>query len=166
MQRALAASGDSDAERIAEAMRIYGAVFGKNCMYHVKPYDGILEVLEEMKKRGMRLAVLSNKPHAQTVDVVETVFGKGYFDFIQGQVDGIPKKPDPGCVFELMRKMDVQKEECLYVGDSEVDVATGLAAGVTCVGVEWGFRDRQDLIDAGASHLAERPIELLQFLEE
>lgn len=133
-------------------------------MYHVGPYDGIPDVLEAMKQKGIKLAVLSNKPHRQTVNVVETVFGKGYFEFVQGQIDGIPKKPDPGCVYELLSKMGVSKEECLYVGDSEVDVATGIAAGVTCIGVEWGFRDRQELIDAGAEHLVDHPLQLLNFI--
>lgn len=166
IERALIASGDEGASRIEEGMETYRRVFGENCMYHVKPYDGIPDVLETMKRSGMKIAVLSNKPHNQTVHVVETVFGKGYFEYVQGQIDGIPKKPDPGCLFELMDKMGVSKEECLYVGDSEVDVATGNAAGVTCIGVEWGFRDRQDLIDAGAMHLADNPSQLLRFIDK
>ena len=164
MERALIASGDEGAARIEEGMEAYGRIFGENCMYHVEPYDGIPDVLEAMKQKGIKLAVLSNKPHRQTVNVVETVFGKGYFEFVQGQIDGIPKKPDPGCVYELLSKMGVAKEECLYVGDSEVDVATGIAAGVTCIGVEWGFRDRQELIDAGAEHLVDHPLQLLNFI--
>lgn len=164
IERALTASGDEGASRIEAGMEAYRRIFGEHCMYHVRPYDGIPEVLEAMKKKGMKLAVLSNKPHAQTVNVVETVFGKDCFEFVQGQIDGIPRKPDPGCVYELLNKMGVSKEQCLYVGDSEVDVATGIAAGVTCIGVEWGFRDRQELVDAGAEHLASHPSQLLDFI--
>lgn len=163
MERALEAAGDKGATRIVEGMETYGRIFGENCMYQVKPYDGIPELLEKLKADGIKIAVLSNKPHAQTVNVVETVFGKGYFEYVQGQLDEIPKKPDPAGVYALLEKMGVSKEDCVYVGDSEVDIATGIAAGATTVGVEWGFRDRQVLVDAGAKNLIQSPKELLHF---
>lgn len=164
MEQALRAAGDAEASRLDEAMEVYGRIFGANCMYHVIPYEGIEALLGELKERGIKLCVLSNKPHRQTVDVVESIFGREYFDFIQGQTEEIPRKPNPAGIYELLRKLDVRKEECLYVGDSEVDIATGRAAGVKSVGVEWGFRDRQVLIDAGAGYLINRPDQLLQFI--
>nr|WP_330424452.1 HAD hydrolase-like protein [Dorea sp. AM58-8] len=92
IEEALNATGDKGATRIEEGMQVYGRVFGENCTYHVAPYAGIPEALEELKDKGIRLAVLSNKPHQQTLDVVETFFGKELFDYVQGQMDGIPRK--------------------------------------------------------------------------
>lgn len=145
-------------------MQVYGRVFGENCTYHVAPYAGIPEALEELKDRGIRLAVLSNKPHQQTIDVVETFFGKELFDYVQGQMDGIPRKPDPAGIHYILKNMQIPESECLYVGDSEVDIVTGRAAGVKSVGVEWGFRDRKTLEAAGAEHIITTPDQLLQFV--
>lgn len=164
MERSLEAAGDMGAARIEEAMQVYGKIFGANCTYHVTPYDGIPEMLNALKKNGVRLAVLSNKPHSQTVNVVQTIFGKECFDYIQGQTDSIPRKPDPAGVYYLIEKMGVPKTECLYIGDSEVDIATGKAAGVKSIGVEWGFRSRQVLVDAGAEYIISAPDQLLQFI--
>lgn len=164
MERSLNAVGDTGASRIEEAMEIYGKIFGANCNYHVTPYAGIPEMLESLKERGIKMAVLSNKPHNQTVEVAQTIFGENFFDMIQGQTDSIPKKPDPAGVYYLLEKMGVPKTECLYIGDSEVDIATGIAADVKCVGVEWGFRGRQALVDAGAEYTISTPDQLLQFI--
>ena len=164
MERVLEAAGDAGASRIDEAMQIYGRIFRDNCTYHVTPYEGILELLESLKEKGIRLAVLSNKPHGQTVDVVETIFGAGVFDQIQGQTDSIPRKPDPAGIYYLLEKMEAPKNECLYIGDSEVDIATGIAAGVRSIGVEWGFRSKQALEDAGAREIIRTPEQILQFI--
>ena len=94
MECALKAAGDEGASRIEEGMKVYGRVFDANCTYRVTPYEGIGSMLEMMKKNGMKLAVLSNKPHKQTVDVVQTIFGKEMFDYIQGQCESIKRKPE------------------------------------------------------------------------
>ena len=95
MERALRASGDTELKRIEEGMEVYSRIFGENCMYHVRPYDGVVQMLDSLKKKGIKIAVFSNKPHLQAIDVVESTFGKGYFDHIQGQSGEFPKKPDP-----------------------------------------------------------------------
>lgn len=164
MKQALMASGDTDASRLDEGMDVYGRIFQENCTYHVTPYDGVVWMLEDMKSRGIRLAVLSNKPHQQTQDVVGEIFGDEVFDCVQGQCEGMPRKPDPAGVYHLLEKMQVSKEECLYVGDSEVDIATGHAAGVKSIGVEWGFRSRQTLLEAGAEYVINAPEQLLNFV--
>lgn len=164
IERALKAAGDEKAARLEEGMIIYGRIFGEYCTYHVTPYDGILQMLEELKGKGMKLAVLSNKPHQQAVDVVKTFFGENLFDMVQGQSEQFPKKPDPTAVWYLMDEMGLDKENCLYVGDSEVDIATGIAAGVPCVGVTWGFRDWEELEAAGAKHLIHAPAQLLEYV--
>ena len=164
IEESLKVSGDPKASRIEEGMKIYGRIFDQNCTDHVTPYEGIPEMLKALKDRGIHLAVLSNKPDRQTVKVVKEIFGDNIFDYAQGQKDGIRRKPAPDGVWYLMEQMQVSKEECLYIGDSEVDAATGKNAGLKTIGVLWGFRDRKTLETAGADHLIERPEELLQFV--
>lgn len=164
MEKSLKAAGDTDASRIEEGMEIYGRIFDRNCTYHVTPYEGIPEMLKALKDKGIHLAVLSNKPDRQTVKVVKAIFGEELFDYAQGQKEGIRRKPEPDGVWYLIEQMQVSKEECLYIGDSEVDAATGKNAGLKTIGVLWGFRDRKTLETAGADHLIERPEELLQFV--
>ena len=164
IEESLKVSGDPKASRIEEGMKIYGRIFDQNCTYHVTLYEGIPEMLKALKDRGIHLAVLSNKPDRQTVKVVKEIFGDNIFDYAQGQKDGIRRKPEPDGVWYLMEQMQVSKEECLYIGDSEVDAATGKNAGLKTIGVLWGFRDRKTLETAGAYHLIERPEELLQFV--
>ena len=145
MEKSLKAAGDTDASRIEEGMEIYGRIFDRNCTYHVTPYEGIPEMLKALKDKGIQLAVLSNKPDRQTVKVVKAIFGEELFDYAQGQKEGIRRKPEPDGVWYLMEQMHVSKEECLYIGDSEVDAATGRNAGLKTIGVLWGFRDRKTL---------------------
>lgn len=164
MEKSLKAAGDTDASRIEEGMEIYGRIFDRNCTYHVTPYEGIPEMLKALKDKGIHLAVLSNKPDRQTVKVVKAIFGEELFDYAQGQKEGIRRKPESDGVWYLMEQMHVSKEECLYIGDSEVDAATGRNAGLKTIGVLWGFRDRKTLETAGADDLIDRPDELLQFV--
>lgn len=164
MEKSLKAAGDTDASRIEEGMEIYGRIFDRNCTYHVTPYKGIPEMLKALKDKGIQLAVLSNKPDRQTVKVVKAIFGEELFDYAQGQKEGIRRKPEPDGVWYLMEQMHASKEECLYIGDSEVDAATGRNAGLKTIGVLWGFRDRKTLETAGADDLIDRPDELLQFV--
>lgn len=164
IEKSLKAAGDTDASRIEEGMEIYGRIFDRNCTYHVTPYEGIPEMLKALKDKGIHLAVLSNKPDRQTVKVVKAIFGEELFDYAQGQKEGIRRKPEPDGVWYLMEQMHVSKEECLYIGDSEVDAATGRNAGLKTMGVLWGFRDRKTLETAGADDLIDRPDELLQFV--
>lgn len=160
MEKALRAAGADPKERLEEAMEVYGRIFDANCTYHVIPYEGILEMLDTLKAAGISLAVLSNKPHKQAVQVVETVFGSGYFRQIRGQQDDVPRKPDPTAVLQIAEILQVKPEEVLYVGDSEVDVATGSAAHMRTIAVTWGFRSREALKAAGAEWMADKPEEV------
>lgn len=164
IERALIASGDKNLTLIEQGMEIYGRVFQKYCTYHVAPYEGVLDLLQELKKRGVRLAVLSNKPHAQTKDVVATYFEPGTFSFVQGQQEGIPRKPNPTALLWIAEKMEVSPEECIYIGDSDVDMHTGNGAGMVSVGVTWGFRTRQILKEHGAKHIIDQPKELISIM--
>lgn len=162
IEKALKASGDTTLSRIEEGMEVYDRVFDANCTYHVTPYDGIVELLQALKEKGMKLTVLSNKPHRQAVHVVEEVFGKEMFDWVQGQQEGISRKPDPYAAIQIAEKFGVKPEECVYIGDSEVDVATGTAARMKTLGVTWGFRSVEQLKEAGATILLDRPVQILE----
>lgn len=165
IERALIAAGDEGASQIEQAMVIYKRIFKTGCMYHVKPYDGIVEMLLTLKKDGLKLAVLSNKPHEQTCSVVYEIFGTDMFDWVQGQQEDIPRKPSPEGVYYVLDKLQTTKEETAYVGDSDVDMETGKGAGLLTVGVSWGFRDRNVLEQSGADHVIEHAKELLGILQ-
>ena len=165
IERALQASGDEKLIHIEEAMEIYKRIFKVNCTYHVAPYEGIVELLKALKEQGIRLAVLSNKPHAQTKDVVATFFGTDTFDYVQGQQEGIPRKPDPTAALLIAKQFQVGSEECVYIGDSDVDMQTANAAGMESVGVTWGFRPKEVLLEHGAKHTIDHPEEFISIVK-
>ena len=165
IERSLKAAGDPELLHVEKAMEVYGRIFKENCTYHVAPYEGIIVMLEALKKAGVRLAVLSNKPHLQTKDVVSTFFGTDTFTCVQGQQEGIPRKPDPAAVFLIAKELNVACEECLYIGDSDVDMQTGNAAGVTTIGVTWGFRTREVLKENGAVHIVDQAEEIISIVK-
>ena len=160
LKRALIASGDTDASHLEEGLPLCRAWMQEDPCYHAKPYDGIERALKDLRERGIKTAVFSNKPHESAVDVVETIFGKGTFDHIQGQTDRIPIKPDPAGVFEILAKFGAGRDECLYFGDTNTDMKTGRNAGVTTVGVTWGFRPRTELEENHADIIIDSPAEI------
>ncbi|CUX34119.1 HAD family hydrolase [Clostridium sp. C105KSO13] len=166
MEKALRAGGDDTLERIDEAMEIYGRIFDANCTYHVAAYEGITEMLRQLKDLGLRLAVLSNKPDPQAVHVVEEIFGKETFQWIQGQKPGVPRKPDPAAVLHIAKELGAQPKEAIYIGDSEVDIATGTAAKMKTIGVSWGFRGREDLKADGAGIIVDIPGEITEWISK
>ena len=160
LQRALIASGDTGASHLEEGLPMCRKWMQEDPCYHVVPYDHIVWALGELKRQGVKIAVFSNKPHISAVSVVETIFGKGLFDHIQGQTDLIPIKPDPTGVYEILDQFGVQKDECLYFGDTNTDMLTGRNAGVITVGVTWGFRPRSELEQYGADVLIDSAKEI------
>ncbi|MBP3842033.1 MAG: HAD-IA family hydrolase [Prevotella sp.] len=126
------------------------------------PYDGIPELLAELKARGKRLAVVSNKFYAATQelcrhffpDTIEVAIG-------EHEAEGIKKKPAPDTVIEALRQLGVTKENAVYVGDSDVDIATARNSGLPCISVLWGFRDRDFLTEKGATTFVEAPSDIL-----
>ena len=108
--------------------------------------------------------MLSNKPHFQTVDVIDNVFPQGTFDHVQGMLEEIPRKPAPDGALLIAEKWNVRPEECLYIGDTNTDMMTGNRAGMHTVGVLWGFRDRQELEENHAETIVEKPMDILKLL--
>ena len=142
------------------------ATFRKHYLKHsldtTKPYDGIPEVLAELKRRGKKLAIVSNKFYAATQELARHFF-PDTIEVAIGERENIRKKPAPDTVLEAMRQLGVGKEGTVYIGDSDVDIDTAHNVGVPCISVLWGFRDRDFLLAHGATTLIERPEPLLDF---
>lgn len=129
-----------------------------------KPYAGIPELVAGLARRGVRMAVASNKFQAGTEKLVRLFFPDVAFAAVLGQRVGVPLKPDPAVVEEILALTGVAKGRVLYVGDSGVDMQTAAAAGVRSVGVTWGFRERRELVQTGAQHIVDVPGEILSLL--
>ena len=165
MQRALKDAGDKELIYYEEGRRLYREMFAADPMYKVVPYEGMPETLKKLKKRGIRLAVCSNKPHPAAVKVIAQLYGDD-FDMVLGQSDAIRRKPAPDGPLMIAGKFGVRPEECMYVGDTSTDMKTGKAAGMFTVGALWGFRDREELNANGADLVAEHPTDLVKISEE
>lgn len=124
-------------------------------------YAGLADVILTLRESGARLGVLSNKPHRFTLLCADHFFPPGTFDIVLGQRDHVPRKPDPAAGLEIAAFLGLSPEECAYIGDSGVDMAFGLAAGMRRIGVLWGFRGREELISNGAEVLVSHPEQLL-----
>ena len=165
MKRALRDAGDTELVYFDRARQLYRDIFAVDPLYKVTAFDGMPEALSEMKKRGVRLAVLSNKPHTAAVKAIEAIYGTDCFDIILGQQEGIARKPAPDGAWMIAERFGVKPEECMYVGDTNTDMQTGKAAGMWTIGVTWGFRDRQELEENHADVIIDHPLELLNIQE-
>lgn len=166
IRQCLIHDGDENLIHFDQVMRKYEEVFEKYCMYEVNPYEGILPLISELKKRGFLLAVNSNKPQAQTEDVIASVFGEGVFDMVVGQVNDRPRKPAPDGVLHILSKLGVTADEAVYLGDTSIDMQTGKSAGLFTVGALWGFRDREELEEHHADVVISEPMQLLAYVGE
>ena len=127
-----------------------------------RPYPDIVELLGELRQREIRVAVVSNKFNAATCALCRQFFA-ALVDVAIGEREGIRKKPAPDTVYEALRQLGAKRETAVYVGDSDVDIQTAKNAGIPCINVLWGFRNRDFLIAHGATTLVETPMELLDF---
>lgn len=143
------------------------AKFREHYMEHnldtTRPYDGIPELLHELKRRGKHLAIVSNKFYAATQDLAKHFF-PDTIEVAIGERENIRKKPAPDTVLEALRQLNVSKEDAVYIGDSDVDIMTAKNCGLPCISVLWGFRDKDFLIEHGGSLFVEKPIEILSRL--
>lgn len=143
----------------------YNTAYNADTSYLTAPFDGIRETLDAMKARGIQMAILSNKPHFATCGVITSLFGDGYFDRVYGQREDVPIKPDPTAVHQIMNELNAKPEECLYIGDTGTDMKTGKNAGLRTVGVLWGFRGKEELLENGADVIIENPCQLLDCID-
>lgn len=163
VERVLKKNEIEDAVLLRNILSSYVSSYDADYLYLCKLYDGIKELISELKNRNVKIACLTNKPHQTAVSIISHFFDND-FSIVWGQREGFPIKPDPSGAFEIMKELKVEAKDALYVGDTKTDVRTGKSAGCFTVGVLWGFRDREELENAGADAIIERPNELLAFL--
>ena len=147
-------------EEVQRVLKIYKPYYTEHCQVKTRPYDGILEALAVLKEK-YPIAVVSNKPDAAVKALCAELF-PGIFAL--GEAPDCPRKPAPDMVFKACRAIGA--DTCVYVGDSEVDVRTAKNAGVPCLSVLWGFRNREEIEAAGGEHFCEKPIDLIEKIEE
>ncbi len=163
IERMLEASGLSVAEHFEMVFDYYNEIYNNSPVAFTKPFDGIPELVVALKEKGIKQAVVSNKPDFATRGVMSACFN-GEFDRVYGARDGVKLKPDPDALLSVLSELGVDKSECLYVGDTSVDMDTGRNAGVKTAGVLWGFRDRQELQEHGADYIVDKPEQILEIV--
>ncbi|MDL2292659.1 HAD family hydrolase [Acholeplasma sp. OttesenSCG-928-E16] len=157
-------SGLSEIE-LADALRIYQEYYNEHQNDYSKPYEGVLEMLEKLKDQGYQLSIVSNKVDYMVKELNKNIF-RGFIDEAVGETKGVPPKPDPTGVLNVMKKLNLKKEEVIYIGDTEVDIMTAKNCELFCVGCTWGFRDMDALLTAKADIIINHPLELLNVLNE
>lgn len=162
IERALASRGITDGDTISRVLGIYKKNYDDEPLYLTKPFDGIKEMLADLRREGYKLAVVSNKPHSASCPVVKHFFGDA-FDAITGALDGVPVKPDPTLPLRVLESLGIDKSESIFVGDTYVDMETGNNLGSKkVIGVLWGFRKRDELVGAGANAIVSTAEELFR----
>ena len=161
IRRALPEGSGDDA--IDDALSRYRAYYAEHCRDHTKPYPGVVEALRRLKDAGKKLAVVSNKPDAAVRLLSDEHFG-ALMDVAIGETPTLRRKPAPDTVDAALAALGAEKTGAVYVGDSEVDVATAQNAGLPLIAVSWGFRSRAALQAAGAVTIVDTPEELLALL--
>lgn len=142
----------------------YKEYYALHCEEETKPYEGIGELLPKLKSYGYKIAVVSNKPDGAVKKLADKYF-PGCFQVAIGDMEGYNRKPAPDLVYKALEELQANKEEAIYVGDSDVDLMTAMNAELPCVSVTWGFRDREFLVFHGAGVLIDKPLELLEILQ-
>jgi len=157
-------------ERSDEMIRRMQDALGEHLRAHpvtkTRPYPGIPELLSALERRGVPMSICTNKPDALTHLVVEKLLAAWRFVGVQGQRDGLPRKPDPAGALALSREMGRPPQTTLFLGDSDVDMETAIAAGMRPIGAAWGFRGAEELRSAGADRVVSDPLDLLELLDE
>src|ERR1039458_2101596 len=147
-----------------EVLRLMRQRYDQHCFDLTTLYAGIPELIAALSQRGLRLAVLSNKPDDFTKRMIAHYFQPSPFAIVRGQLPDVPLKPDPTAALQIAQELGVPPAQWLYLGDTNTDMRTALAAGMHPVGVLWGFRDREELATSGAEHIVAKPEEVLALL--
>lgn len=154
---------NSDAQIVRDT---FDACYAAHCNDNVRAYDGCAAMLNKLSELGIKTAVLSNKPDEFVAQILSNVYPDHCFTAAWGKKAEFPIKPDPSALHALLDEIGVSVEDCLYIGDSDVDVFTAQNAGVDMLGVEWGFRGRDELLNAGAKCVVSTAAEILEYIDE
>ena len=153
----------SSPELEADVLAFYKPWYDAHCLIKTAPYEGILPMMQSLKEQGLRLAIISNKPD-RAVQELSDAFFPGLLELSVGESPSVRRKPAPDTVLTAASQIGLSVDQCVYVGDSEVDLQTARNAGMDCISVTWGFRDETQLIEAGASVLVRTPEDLESLL--
>ena len=162
IERAVPAENNSN-KVVSELKDMFMQYYAEHYADYTTPYDGLVSLVERLKQKGMKLAVVTNKAQDMAEKVVNKLYGDA-FDYILGLRDGIPAKPDPTGILMAMNELDVLPSKCAFVGDTGMDVAGGVNAGAYPIGVLWGFREKDELERFGAKAFASNANELLSII--
>lgn len=150
-------------ELFEEVFSSFRTHYMEHCLDQTRPYEGVMPLLQSLSDRGLRLAIVSNKLQPAVTELHQRFFSS-VIPVAIGESAEVRRKPWPDAVFAALRRLGSQPSEAVYVGDSEVDLETARRSGLPCVSVLWGFRDRRDLVEAGATCLVETPADILSLL--
>lgn len=154
---------DAAVGRLVHTMQ---TIYGRDHAYLSRPYEGIPELLDALTGLGVSMTILSNKPDEFTRAMADRLLGRWRFEIVRGVIPGRPRKPEPDAALEMARALDVSPERIVFMGDSAVDMCTARAAGMFPVGVLWGFRTRDELVENGAGLLIDHPLRLLDIFTD
>lgn len=157
--------GCRDDATLSRLLQVLNDDYMKGWMGMTKPYPGIPEMLDRLTVRGIRMAILSNKPHDYTEATAASLLSQWSFEHVIGESTDNPRKPDPSGALRIAEAMRLDPQTCIYIGDSGVDMQTARAAGMYPVGVLWGFRDATELLSDGAALLAHHPEDIVRLFE-
>ena len=150
-------------ELVEEMLPVFKEHYDAHCLDNTKPYDGIVDLMRELKQRGYKMAIVSNKIDSAVKELNRRFFS-GVIEVAIGEREGIRRKPAPDTVFAALKELKSEKKNSIYIGDSEVDYATAKNAGIPCISVLWGFRDKKYLKEIGADVFAEDPSDIMDLL--
>lgn len=146
-----------------EAYPLFRDYYFKNCCIKTRPYEGIIPMLENLKKAGFKIAVVTNKPDSAAKEITNTFLGDN-ISYVMGEREGIKRKPDSQMVLMALKELNCNTKNAVYIGDSEVDILTAKNSGINCISVDWGFRSREELIKSGAETIISSPKELEDYI--
>lgn len=165
IERMMKEIGCDDKDLLDKVYKKYIEDYDKDFMYLTEVYEGVTELIDELRSRGIKIAVFTNKPEFTALKVIDILLGDRV-DLCLGNAEERPKKPDPTGLFEIMDNFGVSGDECLYIGDTSTDMKTGNGGGCHTVGVLWGFRDRAELEENDAEFIIEKPDEILGIIDQ
>lgn len=164
IKRALPSHLTDDPETVGMILKDFLSDYSRNWAVSTNPYPGITEMLSELARREIKLAVLSNKPDNFTKLCIERFFPEHDFAIVAGEVAGTARKPDPAGALAIAEQLNLLPENFLYLGDTAIDMETAGAAGMFAVGAAWGFRPREELLQHGARAIIDQPMQLVNLL--
>jgi phosphoglycolate phosphatase len=150
---------------VDDTLRLMRERYDAHCFDLTKLYEGIPDLISTLAERHFHLAVLSNKPDVFTKRMIAHYFNPSPFTVVRGQLLNVPLKPDPTAALQIAQELDVPPAQWVYLGDTNTDMQTARGAGMRAVGVLWGFRDREELVESGAEHIVTSPQEVLALVD-